>query len=179
MGYGGGAVKLELWQVHDDPTHCFPDERTWSLVWAETEHDAKLLAASVYDGEVREMQRAGIDAHFLAERICERNVGIFAVDVYMPMRPGVERRYEVMRLAGWAEEDERRCDSCGLAAMGIEKYAVCAECYQCAECGCECEEENLTNEEIDAALADAKIDMAPAYERLRKIVDEAKRKQSP
>ena len=54
----------------------------------------------------------------------------------------IERDQEYLRNAGWGNEDEERCGSCGFAANGLEKYGVCRECHQCKECGCdeECEQ---------------------------------------
>ena len=46
------------------------------------------------------------------------------------------------RAYGWMVEGERRCDKCGLCPFpGVPKSVVCDECYQCAECGCDCERE--------------------------------------
>lgn len=57
--------------------------------------------------------------------------------VPLQTEPGVESDDEYMRSLGWRHENERICDSCGLAAFGIEKYAVCNTCGGCRECGCE------------------------------------------
>jgi hypothetical protein len=51
----------------------------------------------------------------------------------------VEHDAEYLRKAGWGNEDELRCGSCGLCAMGLEKYAVCRMSGQCKECGCDFE----------------------------------------
>jgi len=46
---------------------------------------------------------------------------------------------KVLRRMGWQIEGELSCDSCGLSPMDLDEYAVCEECCQCTECGCECE----------------------------------------
>ena len=128
---------MKLWNVHDDPENNLqPEERTWALIWAENEHDAKVLAASVYGGETCYLEGT-VDDSFVAVDTTE-SLGI-NLPSYAPPLPRVERDLAVQRLCGWREECESTCDSCGLAAMGMEKFAVCPECYQCAECGCECE----------------------------------------
>lgn len=56
--------------------------------------------------------------------------------------PYIVRDNETLRKMGWSMEGERQCDSCGLAAMGMDEFHVCDDCGQCPECGCdeECEE---------------------------------------
>lgn len=51
--------------------------------------------------------------------------------------PSLENDDEYMRALGWHRENEWTCESCGLAAFGIEKYAVCKTCGGCRDCGCE------------------------------------------
>lgn len=48
-----------------------------------------------------------------------------------------------MRGAGWWEGDlGDSCESCGLYVWGsLPESHLCADCYQCRECGCVCEEE--------------------------------------
>jgi len=48
---------------------------------------------------------------------------------------GVESDPRYLRNAGWRCEDETDCESCGLAAMGLDEYEVCSECNLCPECG--------------------------------------------
>lgn len=130
---------MKLWNVHDDPKNCLQsEERTWALVWAETEHDAKILAASVYSGETCSLEGT-IDESFEATDTTA-SLGI-NLPSYKPALPGVERDLAVQRLCGWRQEGESTCDSCGLAALDMPQFAVCPECNQCAECGCECEVE--------------------------------------
>lgn len=55
----------------------------------------------------------------------------------------VEYDPEILRNSGFYPpygEDPESCDSCGLASYGFEKYAICPDCRQCKECGCDCEE---------------------------------------
>lgn len=48
----------------------------------------------------------------------------------------VEQDDEYLREAGWRREGEWTCVSCGLAANGMERFAVCRVSGQCKECGC-------------------------------------------
>ena len=50
---------------------------------------------------------------------------------------GIEHDRARLRLMGWLHEEEYGCCSCGLYAMGMEEFAVCVECLQCKECGCD------------------------------------------
>lgn len=52
------------------------------------------------------------------------------------IEPEQEEDGEYLRSKGWRYEDEKTCDSCGLAAFGQEEFAVCNECRLCKECGC-------------------------------------------
>lgn len=54
--------------------------------------------------------------------------------------PHEEHRYHVLRQAGWREESDHECESCGLYTMGMTDF--CEECWCCGECGCypECSE---------------------------------------
>lgn len=48
---------------------------------------------------------------------------------------------EVMREIGFCGEDAWRCESCGLADYSDGRYpewAICPDCDQCGECGCDC-----------------------------------------
>ena len=56
--------------------------------------------------------------------------------------PYMVRDDKTLRRMGWSMEGDRQCDSCGLAAMGIDEFDVCDSCGQCKECGFsdECEE---------------------------------------
>lgn len=52
----------------------------------------------------------------------------------------VERREATLyeyRAAGFIDEDSPRCDSCDKCSFDIDEYAVCDECHQCRECGCD------------------------------------------
>lgn len=127
---------MRLWNVHDDPKNCLQsEERIWALVWADNEHDAKVLAASVYSGETCSLEGT-VDESFVATDTTA-SLGIILLPSYEPDLPRVERDVAVQRLCGWREECESTCDTCGLAPNGMEEFAVCPECYQCKECGCD------------------------------------------
>lgn len=53
------------------------------------------------------------------------------------IEPEQEEDAAYLRDSGWRYEDEKTCDSCGLAAFGQEEFAVCHECGMCKECGCD------------------------------------------
>lgn len=59
-----------------------------------------------------------------------------------PEKDGIheERRFVALRQAGWREEGESECDSCGLYALGFPEWEVCDACYLCRECREDCEE---------------------------------------
>ena len=57
-----------------------------------------------------------------------------AADAYVEFEP------KVLREAGWQIDGESTCDSCGLAPMDMDEFAICGDCCQCPECGCECED---------------------------------------
>lgn len=98
-----------------------------ALIYAETEDHARVLygrcSAHPDDGP-NHVQRVP-QADRFARRI------------------GEERNPHILRQCNWGGEDERRCDSCGLAPMHMDAFAVCDECGQCRECGCvdDCETE--------------------------------------
>lgn len=120
------------WIVTDDPANELSnDECPWTaLVWAATADDALLLAAGRYDGDAptdrdyREALRATAANDDERQRLAE----------YAPDWPTVEHRPIVERLAGWRLDGETACESCGLAAMGLDQYAVCPDCHCCPEC---------------------------------------------
>lgn len=93
------------------------------IVYAYTRHQALELGAADMNGDVETLQ---------VERAMD-----FEHRVPLQTEPGVEHDDEYMRSLGWRREDEYICDSCSLAANGIEKYAVCRACNQCRECRCE------------------------------------------
>lgn len=49
----------------------------------------------------------------------------------------VEHDPEYLRDAGWRYEGEDTCCCCGLAAFGMEQYAVCRVSNNCRACGCD------------------------------------------
>ena len=153
---------LHAYVIHNDP-ECFSfhEERTYMVVWANNPHDALVIAAEHYDGGDEYPEDINYETMFDI-----RPVEI--PQMWSPhRRPGVEKRNEVLRLAGFAEEGELRCDTCKLAAYGTS-HVVCGECYQCDECGCDCkqaaeaarkEERTMTTHEI--AVFMAKVDKLP------------------
>lgn len=98
-------------------------ETTAALVYAESGRQAKALGWKHGDLEAEEFIELRVRRAPAADR--------YASEV------GVERDRKILRLAGWRMEDEYTCGSCGLGAMGQDEFAVCLECYQCKECGCE------------------------------------------
>lgn len=100
-------------------------------IWADGYERAVELAHRLYRAE-----------HGLTPEECQLAISPADAKGVTPERdcPHEEGRPEVLRRLGWAIEDERRCDTCGLAPMGVDEYVVCFECGQCLECGCVCEE---------------------------------------
>lgn len=43
-----------------------------------------------------------------------------------------------LRQMGWACEGDSSCATCGLHEFD-GKWPVCPDCYQCCECGCDCD----------------------------------------
>lgn len=117
---------MNLYQLHDDPDNlAYADERCWLAVWANTPEGAEALyrrhsdsGAGPDDPIHWEQSKAFVDP--------------------AKQEPHVERRPEALRDMGWREEGERSCESCGLYPLGEDRFAVCSDCYQCRECGCEC-----------------------------------------
>lgn len=118
---------MNLYSLTDsDPDDPFA---TWAwnrAVWADSETIAVAWAYFHYDGEAPQGEDPGI-------RVIATKP---ESELLAPLRKCVheERRPEILRLAGWRDENEIACDTCGLCAMGMVQYAVCDECYQCREC---------------------------------------------
>lgn len=130
---------MQLFQFHDDPTHeCQADERWWGLVWAVDYQQGLAIAASHYSGDGPLCEAVKWEEFFGGSPVAVETPELAE---HRPKHPKFERNAIVQRLAGWSECDEDHCDSCGLAAMGIPRYAVCDGCNQCKECGCDCEED--------------------------------------
>ena len=125
---------LPAWSIHDDPgEHCHWDERNWLAVAAESEEHARVLAAAFNQGEAPRDEfdwktafviRGPIDTTIWPERL-------------QPQYPQLIRDPECLRLLGWCDDGERDCESCGLASMGLDQYAICDNCDCCKEC-CDC-----------------------------------------
>lgn len=100
------------------------DEFGWCIaVWAD-DADAALAFAREKYTEGGDLD----DIHIIGTKPGDALLG--------PAKPGIheERRCDMLRLAGWREEDERSCDTCGLYPMGLSEFSVCESCYQCREC---------------------------------------------
>lgn len=93
------------------------------LVYAYTAGHARSLAMNMLDAEYLDTQ---------AERMPEHDTRAQAHG-----KPGLEDEASFLRERGWRYEDEEHCGSCGLAAFGMEAFAVCKTCMLCKECGCE------------------------------------------
>ena len=122
---------MKLYAIHDDPSHNTDIfERWWCLVWAKNDSEALDIAAVNYSGDGPEPFRNLLEANALDQEKQDR------LSAFTPENPCVERRIYVMRLAGFHEEGEPACDTCGLASLWLEEFTVCDECGQCLECGC-------------------------------------------
>ena len=126
------------WAIHDDPDgHCAqcPEGKHWLAVAAESEDHAMVLAAAFYSGE------APRDEWDYKKAFAIRKVDVLHwPERLRPQYPQLITNRESLRLMGWRYEGESECDSCGLAAMGIESYKICDDCDCCADC-CECDRE--------------------------------------
>lgn len=92
------------------------------LVFAESADRARSLAVGEWDVGYVDIQAATSSA---------------AVPDGAAHRIATFREY---RAAGWVEEDEPTCDSCGLSSWGFDEFAVCDVCRLCKECGCDDDE---------------------------------------
>lgn len=100
---------------------CTEDEREHAvLVYAQCERTAVEIGAPELDGDVEGCEARPTPEH--DHRAAHYLAGC------------IERDAEYMRDAGWHMESELSCGSCGSAAFGMEKYAVCHGCYLCKEC---------------------------------------------
>ena len=116
---------MKLFSITDSDDDYDP----WGIaVWADSRDAALEFARTRYDRDA--------DAELSVIHECEPAEG--------PRKPTTheEARYTVLRRAGWREEDETSCSTCGLYAMGLDEFRVCDDCHQCRECGCHCEAES-------------------------------------
>lgn len=126
-----------LYQLHDDPEKKYdPEDRTCLAIWADSPEQAKLWY-------VQSVEYEGGPVESLDEIHCEQ--AFFSnkpgVQEFQPAKPGVhiECRDEVLRLLGWAVENDNTCSTCGLAEMDDIRWRVCEGCCQCPDCGCRCD----------------------------------------
>lgn len=129
--------EMSVFSIHDDPgRHCSePLEAWWCLIAAETVDQALAIAAAVYNGDGRMCESRG-----------DRWRGFFGVGTIFPPvevkkllggcypHPMRLDDTEELRAFGFQEEGEHSCDSCGLFAMGLERFQVCDKCYLCRTC---------------------------------------------
>ena len=128
---------LNIYTIHDDPTHFVePEERWWAAIAAETEHDAIVIAAVIYDGDAPRDEWDWKEAFTIDATIDQAGWP----EKLKPQYPEHIRDPEPLRLCGFKEQDEDECQECNLSALGIKEYYVCPDCYVCRDCGCECEE---------------------------------------
>lgn len=116
---------LKAYNVYDSEYH---DSGASEFVFANNSKEAKKFGARYLDVEdftyIRVRRKKEWDS-FLKE--------------------GADKPYTVtdaatLRKAGWCCEGDDRCSTCGLYTMD-NVFPVCEGCFQCAECGCDCEEE--------------------------------------
>lgn len=130
----GHTKELKLYSVSDLTPKDLAEGACgwWLAVWAYTDLEAISLAAERYDGEAP----SGADLHKILTahnfRVADQKSGFYPDPVQTDYP--AEIRYDILRKAGWYEEGEEACESCGLFAMGNDKNAVCAECYLCPGC---------------------------------------------
>ena len=134
----GSVSPLPVFVVDDDPRQdCYPDERWWSAIAAETPAQAVAIACSIYDG--------GAPIHEIdwREAFHVRKPIDTAKWDDPPTHPQKIRCTSQLRDCGISEDGETYCDCCGLAANGMPQHAVCEDCSICLTCGgCECEQES-------------------------------------
>ncbi len=112
--------------VHAYIVHCpySADEEEHSvLVYASTPEMACEIGSSEWGEDASQCEARRAPEH--DERARQYLVG------------RIENDPEYLRAAGWRLEGEWTCGCCGLAAFGMEKYAVCRMTSQCKECGCD------------------------------------------
>lgn len=124
---------MQLYAIHQ-PEGDF-DTQYWDAIWANSPSEAVAFYSQRWKGEC--------DPSATNEEFAE---GLHWEQVEAsepPVKDGVhsERRDNVLRRLGWHVESERSCDTCGLYPMDMDEYAVCPDCNQCTECGCDCEPE--------------------------------------
>lgn len=97
----------------------------WSeAIWAASEEEALRYARENYGGECH--PDYGPELWVLSTYECDRGP-----EQPVPYR---ERSQAVLRDAGWMEESDTACDSCGRYSMGSADWRVCEDCYLCREC---------------------------------------------
>jgi len=100
-------------------------EDYWIAVWADSEQEAIQFVKSNYSGECRDedlVLRVAVVAESTKHRAPETD------------SLHVERRENVLRLAGWRYDGESECDCCGLYANGDDAMATCGHCELCPHC---------------------------------------------
>ena len=122
------------------------EEAAWHLIWAWGTDEALMQGAYVYEHLAeclcRRVHRDDWDSELLrrcnAPKIDEvqeilscRLIESVGVPPRLP-HPHEERRYFVMRLAGWREDGDRQCEDCGLFPMGLTTF--CEGCWRCGFC---------------------------------------------
>lgn len=125
------------------------DETNWLAVWASTEQEAAWGFIANYPGDcpvdlrdVKVLRVVEVDGEVSPEKDA----------------PHVECRATILRLLGWSEEGESRCESCDLAPYGLKAFEIC-DCGNCKACGCRCEELLRPAMKLEDAPAD---DVFPA-----------------
>ena len=127
------AAPLRLFEVWDNATAGLQwDEQTWMAIWAKNEQEALDTFWDRYEyAGYCDDDRSGIEV--------VRTHGLDRRAILGDDHPEVEIENDctILRMIGWREEGDDKCDRCEKYEMGIVR--VCPECYCCEECGCECE----------------------------------------
>lgn len=125
---------MNLWQIDDGGE---PFDGQWcAAIWAWGKDEALAVAADIYEYP-HELRRSGQspEQYFNVRLLAE-----WPGTKQQPKHdaPHEERRWHVLRQAGWMEEGDYQCEACGLYPMGETTF--CQDCWCCGEC-CECEYE--------------------------------------
>lgn len=123
LRYAYAPAHLQLVTMKAFYVWGYEREQGCQLVYAYNGNQARAIAANELDSEYLDTKAERKPEH--DARIGDRKV------------PFMENDARYLRSHGWQHEDEYTCGSCGLAAMGLEEYAVCRTCTLCRECGCE------------------------------------------
>lgn len=115
----------------------FADEEECTIVFAWDHNSARKLACrSEAILNVASDFRGNVYYQVRAKRL--RHLDYFA-DGDLPYEPHFfnDETIPLFRAAGMHEMDSPTCGSCGLSSYGKAEYALCENCANCKECGCD------------------------------------------